>query len=388
MAHAECGHAERKTLGVTVRPTRAEIDLEAIRHNVRAVRSAVGPAPAIMAVVKADGYGHGALPVSRAAVQAGATCLGVATPEEGADLRAGGVREPIVVLGPADPEQAALIVEHGLVAAVATSELAHSLSRAAAAAGRRVAVMAKIDTGMGRIGVAPEEAPAFVQGLLALPGVTLQGVFTHLAHADAREKTHATLQLSRLGAVLAELDRAGVSVPWISAANSATIMDLPAGHFSLVRAGIMLYGLLPSAELRRPAAVRPAMRITTRIVFLKRVRAGTTIGYGCTYTAPRETWIATLPVGYADGYARRLSNAGPVLIGGRRHTVAGRVCMDQIMVDLGPEAAAKVGEEAVLLGRQGEEEITATELAELAGTISYELLCGISPRVPRIYLNE
>jgi alanine racemase len=371
-----------------MRPTRAEIDLEAIRHNVRAVRSAVGPAPAIMAVVKADGYGHGALPVSRAAVQAGATCLGVAIPEEGAELRAGGVREPIVVLGPADPEQAALIVEHGLVAAVATSELAHRLSRAAAAAGRRVAVMAKIDTGMGRVGVAPEEAPAFVRGLLALPGVTLQGVFTHLAHADAREKSHATLQLSRLGAVLAQLDRAGVSVPWISAANSAAIMDLPAGHFSLVRAGIMLYGLLPSAELRRPAAVRPAMRITTRIGFLKRVRAGTTIGYGCTYTAPRETWIATLPVGYADGYDRRLSNAGPVLIGGRRHPVAGRVCMDQIMVDLGPEAAAKVGEEAVLLGRQGAEEITATELAELAGTISYELLCGISPRVPRIYLNE
>jgi alanine racemase len=371
-----------------MRPTRAEIDLEAIRHNVRVVRAAIGPAPAIMAVVKADAYGHGALPVSRAAVEAGAACLGVAIPEEGAELRERGERGPIVVLGPSDPEQIPLLVAHDLVAAVATLEFAHRLSRAAVAARRRAAVMAKIDTGMGRIGVPPEEALEFVRALAALEGLALQGVFTHLAHADARDKTHATLQLSRLSAAVAELGRAGVSVPWISAANSATVIDLPAGHFNLVRAGIMLYGLPPSTELRRTVPLRPAMRLTTRIVFLKQVRAGTTVGYGCTYTAPRDTWIATLPVGYADGYDRRLSSAAPVLIGGRRHTVAGRVCMDQIMVDLGPEAVAKVGDEAVLLGRQGDEEITATELAGLAGTISYELVCGISPRVPRVYLNE
>jgi alanine racemase len=369
-----------------MRPTRAEIDLAAIRHNTRRIRAAVGPGPRIMAVVKADAYGHGAVPVSRAAVEAGATCLGVAIPEEGAELRAQGLATPIFVLGLCDPEQIPLLLEHDLIAAAATLEFARLLSARAAEAGRRATVVAKVDTGMGRVGVSPEAAPAFVRALAGLQGLELRGVFTHLAHADAPDKRHARGQLSRLSRLLEHLADEGLRLPWVSAANSATVMDLPAGHFNLVRAGIMLYGLPPS-DSAGARDLRPAMALKTRVEYLKKVRRGATVGYGCTFTAAQDTWIATLPVGYADGYSRRHSNAAPVLVGGRRHRVAGRVCMDQIMVDLGPETEVQVGDEAVLVGRQGGEEITLTELATLAGTIHYELACAVSPRVPRVYVD-
>jgi len=373
--------------GICMRPTVAEIDLAAIRHNIRRSRAVVGPAAKLVAVVKANAYGHGAVKVSRAALEAGADCLAVAIPEEGAELRSAGLAVPIFVLGLTLPEQAKLLVDYHLIAAVATKEGIRALSQAAKDQGRRCRVMLKVDTGMGRIGIPPIQTEEFRQYIQANPGVELVGVFTHLATADAADKTYANRQLDVFRAALKMLE-AKVKLTYISAANSAATIDLPAGLFNTVRPGIVIYGLPPSGEMLGSLDLRPAMRLKTRIAYIKEVPAGTAVSYGCTFTTDRPTFLATLPVGYADGYSRHLSNKASVLIGGKRRPVAGRVCMDQIVVDLGPAGDAALGDEAVLFGRQGQEEVTLTELADLAGTINYELACAVSARVPRVYLNE
>lgn len=370
-----------------MRPTIAEVDLAAIRHNVQQIRSTVSPETFITAIVKANAYGHGARPVSAAALAAGANGLGVAIPEEGADLRESGFTSPIFVIGLTLPEQASLLVDYNLVATLSTLDSARALAEAARRKDRKVQAMVKIDTGMGRVGLFPHQALSFVQSLASFPEIELKGIFTHLATADAADKTYAHQQLASFSAVLNQLKQAGYLLHWISAANSATIIDLASGHFNMVRPGIILYGLPPSKEMHRRLDLRPAMQFKTKIVYLKEVPAGTKVGYGSTYTTSRKTFLATLPVGYADGYSRHLSNRAPVLIGGKRCPVVGRVCMDQIMVDLGFPAEARIGDEAVLFGRQKEEEITVDELAALAGTINYELVCAVSARVPRVYLN-
>jgi alanine racemase len=371
-----------------MRPTIAEINLEAIRHNVRQIRRAVSPSTFIAAIVKANAYGHGAVKVSSAALAAGANGLGVAIPEEGAELRENGFTVPIFVIGLTLPEQAQLLVDYNLVAIVSTPDAARALAEAARQKGRPAEVMLKIDTGMGRVGVQPDQAVSFLKNLLSMPGLKLRGVLTHLATADAADKTYAHRQLHAFTAALDQITRAGLSLNWISAANSATIIDLAQGHYNMVRPGIILYGLPPSKEIRGDLHLLPAMQFKTRIVYIKEVPPGTKVGYGGTYTAPRTTRLATLPVGYADGYSRHLSNKASVLIGGRRCPVVGRVCMDQIMADLSPDSDTKIGDEAVLFGRQGDAEIPVTELADLAGTINYELVCAISARIPRIYLHE
>lgn len=371
-----------------MRPTIAEVNLEAIRHNVRQIRRAVSPATFIAAVVKANAYGHGAVKVSWAALAAGANGLGVAIPEEGAELREKGLTVPIWVLGLTLPEQARLLVDYNLVATVSTPEAAKALAEAARRKGRSAELMLKIDTGMSRVGVRPEQALAFLKNLRSDPNLKVRGVFTHLATADAADKTYAYRQLGSFSAALNQIGRAGLALDWISAANSATIIDLSQGHFNLVRPGIILYGLAPSQEMRGDLNLQPAMQFKTRVVYMKEVPPGTKVGYGSTHITSRKTRLATLPVGYADGYSRHLSNKASVLIGGRRCPVVGRVCMDQIMADLAPKADAKIGDEAVLFGRQGDAEISVTELADLAGTINYELVCAISARVPRIYINE
>jgi len=371
-----------------MRPTWAEINLEAIRHNVRQIRATVSPSTYVTAIVKANAYGHGAAKVSAAALAAGADFLGVALPEEGAELRENGFQVPILVIGLTLAEQAQLYLDYDLIATVSTLEMARALAEAARRVQRPARVMVKIDTGMGRIGIRPERALSFFQELLAIPELEIKGIFTHLAKADSWDKTHAHQQLEQFLLVVSRLTAAGITLSWISAANSAAILDLARGHFNMVRPGIILYGLPPSPEMEKNSPFLPAMQFKTKIVFLKQVQAGTSIGYGGTYTTTRETFIATLPVGYADGYSRDLSNRASVLVGGRRCPVVGRVCMDQIMVDLGPSSDAQIGDEVVLFGRQGNEEITVTELANLAGTINYELVCAISSRVPRVYINE
>jgi len=371
-----------------MRPTIAEIDLKAIRHNLNQVREAVPPPAFIMAIVKANAYGHGAVKVSAAVLSAGADGLGVAIPEEGAELRESGFKVPIFVIGLTVPEQAPLLVDYDLVATVSTPEAARALGEAARRKGQPAQVMLKIDTGMGRVGFSPDQALPFLQSLTCIPGLKLQGIITHLATADARDKTYANEQLRSFTAALNQITNAGLSLRWISAANSASIIDLAHGHFTMVRPGIILYGLPPSKEMHRSLNVLPAMQFKTRIVYIKEVPAGTKVGYGITHTTSRKTFLATLPVGYADGYNRHLSNKASVLIGGQLCPVLGRVCMDQIVVDLGPNSRAGIGDEAVLFGRQGNAEISVNELADLAGTINYELVCAVSARVPRVYINE
>lgn len=368
-----------------MRPTIAEIDLSAIRHNMANIKASLPAGTDITAVVKANAYGHGAVAVSRAALEAGADCLAVAIPEEGAELRQAGFGVPIYLLGLILPQQASLVVEHNLTATICLPEHVSALAAAARSQGRRCRVMIKVDTGMNRIGLPPDQLTSFATAAAAQPELDLCGVFTHLASADAADKDFANRQLAVFTAALNDLEMYGIRLPVISAGNSAGIIDLPDSHFNAVRPGIILYGLSPSSDMHRCLDLRPAMRLVTKVVLLKKVPAGASVSYNCTWTSGRTTWLATLPIGYADGYHRSLSGQASVLIGGKRRPVAGRVCMDQIVVDIGPECDVAVGDEAVLFGRQGDEEITVTELAGLAGTIHYELLCSVSSRVPRVY---
>jgi alanine racemase len=371
-----------------MRPTVAYVDLAAIRHNMTTIRKAVSPTAEITAVVKANAYGHGAVPVSKAVLASGADSLAVAIPEEGGQLRQAGITVPILILGLSLPEEAAYYVENSLTATVSTLEGVEALARAARQCGRKAAVMVKLDTGMGRIGVMPDQALEFVQSVSRLPEILLRGIMTHLASADAADKAAAYRQLATFEQSAKTMKANNLSIPVLSAGNSATIVDLPTGHLSAVRPGIILYGLTPSGEMINQLDLRPAMELKTKIMYIKRVPKGTPVSYGGTYTTTKDVYLATLPIGYADGYSRHLSNKAPVLINGIRRNLVGCVCMDQVIVELGDTCDASIGDEVVLFGRQGSEEITVTELAELAGTINYELVCAVSQRVPRIYLNE
>lgn len=368
-----------------MRPTHATINLAAVRRNIRSIRSAVAAHSRLIAVVKANAYGHGAIPVSRAALGAGADWLAVAIPEEGIELRAAGFQVPIQLLGALLPEQIPMAIEHDLTLTVSSLENLQAVNAAALARKHRATVMIKIDTGMGRIGILPAAAPAFLQHAASLAGIELAGIFTHFATADEPDPTFTRHQLANLQSTLCALTSKGINLPVVSAANSAATLCLPEAHFDAVRPGIILYGLPPSAGMTLPVDLQPVMSLSSRIVHIKQVPADTPVSYGCTYRTPQRTWLATLPVGYADGYSRHLSNRAAVLVRGRRCPVVGRICMDQTLIDLGPDCNAEVGDETVLFGRQGSDEITLTELAELAGTINYELACLISPRVPRIY---
>jgi len=371
--------------GVT-RPTRAEIDLAAIATNVRVACELAGPATAVMAVVKADAYGHGAAAVAGAALGAGATWLGVAVPEEAAALRAAGVQVRILVLGPIAPEQVGLVAAHDLDQCVSDPAQAEALSREAASRGRVQRIHLKVDTGMGRVGLPPRAVRPAAERIAALPAIQTVGLMTHFADADAVDPAFTHEQLARFEAVSRDLRAAGIAIPLRHAANSAALIRHPGSRLDLVRPGIMLYGCPPCVP-RRPddPALVPALRLRTAISQLADIAAGVSVSYGRTFVAACDMRIATLPIGYADGLSRLLSGRGRVLIGGRRAPILGRVCMDMTMVDVTHLPDVRVGDEAVLIGRQGDEEITADEVAGLTGTISYEVLCRIGPRVPRIY---
>jgi alanine racemase len=382
------------------RPTWAEVDLGALAANTRRL-AARAPGAALMAVVKADAYGHGAVPVARAALAAGAAWLGVATLDEALELRRAGIGAPVLVLGWTPPELAGRAAWAGVDLTVSRLEEA-----AAMAARGSVRIHAKVDTGMGRLGfwagppAAPSEAGAAaprdpeaagaeaaaeaVARLAALPGVTLAGVYTHFAAADAPDLSHARMQLERFRAVLARLAARGVRVPLRHAANTAALVRLPESHFDMVRAGIGLYGYEPSPAVP-PLGLEPVLTWKTRVVLVRRLPGGEGVSYGCTYVTPGPELLATLPVGYADGLSRSLSNRGEVLVRGRRAPIRGRVCMDQVVVSVQGVPGAREGDEVVLIGRQGTEAVTAAEVAERAGTVAYEILCAIGRRVPRTY---
>lgn len=371
-----------------MRPTWAEVDLDAIKHNLTQIRACLAPGTAMTAVVKANAYGHGAIPVSRAALAAGCRYLAVAIPEEGAALREAGIDAPIMLLGLTLPEQAALVCRYDLIPPVTSPVEVKSLVQAARRAERRLKVTVPVDTGMSRIGVPAEQALPFIQMVAEQRELALWGIFTHFATADAADKSYAQWQHRRFAALVEAMRQKGLEPPFISAANSAATIDLPDTHYTAVRPGIIMYGLPPSSEMHHHLDLRPAMQFKTSVVYIKKIAAGTAVSYGCTYTAPADTYLATLPVGYADGYNRRLSNQAHVLIGGRPRPVVGRICMDQTMVDIGPVCDVAVGDEVVLFGRQGQEEISVTALADIVGTINYELVCAVSARVPRVYLGN
>lgn len=366
------------------RPTWTMIDLRALQWNLRQVRRRVGARTGILAVVKANAYGHGAVPCSRTLVAAGADRLGVATVEEGVELRRAGLKVPIAVLGLMQPAEAAAVVRHRLQPAVALEAQVRALSRAARAAGRTTAVHVKVDTGMGRIGLQPAEAVVFARRLQALPGVSVAGMFTHFAHADGRDKRLLRSQQERMRAAADAIKRLWPKA-LVHAANSAAVLESPETYADVVRPGIMLYGLYPSPRLRGVVELRPALSWVTHIAQLKEVPAGTGLSYGHTFFTSRHSRIATLPVGYADGLSRSLSNRGRVLIGGHPCPLVGRVCMDMCLADVTDAPEARIGSEAVLIGRQGGQTISADDLADLQGTISYEILCAIGSRVPRLY---
>ncbi len=373
-------------LGTSARITRpawAEIDLGAVRDNVRAISTTLRKPAGLMAVVKADAYGHGAAMVARAAVEAGASGLGVATLDEGVQLRRAGIGAAILVLGHAIAEEAECAVAHDLAVAVFRMEVARALSQAAARVGRRARVHLKIDTGMGRLGIAPGEALSLARALTALDGILLEGCFTHFATADERDLAFARAQLEQFRAVLRQLEEAGVSAGVRHAANSAAAMALPESHLDLVRTGVALYGILPAPHLGGRVPLRRVMRLRALITQVKQVPPGATIGYGRAYRAERATTIATLPVGYADGYPRLLSARGEVSLRGQRVPVAGRISMDQCTIDAG-NLAVRVGDEVELWG----EDVPVEEVADRAQTIAYEILTGVSPRVPRVFVRD
>ena len=370
---------------VLLRPTRAIIDLAALQHNIRQIRRQIPASTQLIAVVKANAYGHGAIPVSRAVLGAGADQLAVAIPEEGTELRAAGFQSPILVMGMFLAEQASLFVDYNLTASVSSFDNLQALSHIASRRKRIAAAMIKLDTGMGRVGVQPDVAVELLKRALALPALNIVGLFTHFAAADEPDPSFTHLQLQRLNQVRQQMNQQKIELPMISAANSAGIVAYADSHLDAVRPGIILYGLPPDPSMTVPLDLKPVMSLVSRIVHIKEVPAETPVNYGCTYRTSERTWLATLPVGYADGYSRQLSNKAEVLVGGIRRKVVGRVCMDQIVIELGPNLDSAVGDEVVLFGRQGLQEISLTELAIKAGTINYELACAVSSRVPRVY---
>lgn len=360
------------------------IDGDALAHNYREViRRADGRK--ILVVVKAQAYGHGAVEVSRRLLGFGADMLGVALVEEGRDLREAGIVAPILVMGALFPEQSEAVVALGLTPVVSNHAVAQALSAAAKKRGTTVSVHVKIDTGMGRIGIAPEEAPAFIAELRTLGAITVQGLMTHFADADLCDKRFASEQMDRFESLLRTLAAQGTDIPVRHAANSAALLDFRRALFTMVRPGLMLYGYNPLEERAVSADLRPVLSLVTRIAFVKKVPAGVSISYGRTFVTKRESIIATLPIGYADGYSRGLSNKGEAIVRGMRARVAGRVCMDLCMLDVTDVPGVREGDDVVLIGSQGGERITADDIAARTGTIAYEVLCGISDRVPRIY---
>lgn len=371
------------------RPTRAEIDLSAIAFNMAQVRWIVGPEVKICPAVKADGYGHGAIEVSRTVLEAGADMLGVATLEEALELRQAGIHAPILIFQCTTSEQIPLIVEHDITPMVCDCGFAEKLSRQALQQGKKVKVHMKVDTGMGRVGVHCGSAVDFAVTISEMPGIELEGFFTHFASADEEDMAFTYEQIAQFDQVTNAIRQAGVHIPIRHAANSAAVLNVPESYYDMVRPGIMLYGLYDSHFVSRIPELRQALTLKTGIVFLKELPAGSTVSYGRTYTTSRKSLVATLPIGYADGYNRRLSNQAHAVVRGVRVPVIGRVCMDQTIIDVTDVPGIALGDEVLLYGGSASDgEIAMEEIESILGTISYEIVCSISKRVPRIYLRE
>ncbi len=368
----------------------ASVNLDAIEGNIKAMRAAVPETTAIMGIVKADGYGHGAVPVAKT-IEPFVRAYGTATLEEAVMLRRHGIKKWILVLGPVHPSQYEELLEWDIRPAVFQYEKADLLSQLAVKKHLTASIHIALDTGMSRIGLKPDEASAdTVEKISRLPGIRIEGLFTHFARADEADKSAYEAQFSAYEQFCALLKKRGIEIPLCHCSNSAAIVEgLASNRLDMVRAGISIYGLYPSLEVAAGrVALQPAMELKTAVTYIKEVEPGTSISYGGTFTAQRPMRVATIPVGYGDGYSRNLSNRGEVLICGRRAKILGRVCMDQFMADVTDIPEAREDAEVTLLGRDGEEEITAWELAERSGGYHYELLCNVGKRIPRVYIKK
>lgn len=361
-----------------------EIDLEAIRNNIR--EAARITRRSICAVVKANGYGHGIVQTARAAIQAGATWCSVARIEEALVLRENGIECPVLVMGYTSPSRVVEAVRQNISLTVYDYGVASQYSQAALEAGGRVKVHLKVDSGMGRLGIFPEDGMDFARTLNGLPGIELEGLFTHFARADEPALGVTQKQIERFQSLVGDLERNGMRPKWVHSANSAGTLYFPNSYYDFVRCGIAMYGLHPSSDAPLPATFRPAMTWKARLVSVRTIPAGAGISYGHRYTTSNIERIGVLPIGYADGFRRRLGNF--VLIHGERIPVVGTVCMDQCMVQLDTIPDAKIGDEVVIIGKQGNNHITAEEIGQAWGTINYEVTCGTAARVQRFYLNE
>ncbi len=368
----------------SIRPTQVAVDLEAVRHNLAAVR-ARAPGQAVCAVVKANAYGHGVLAVGKTLAQAGVEWLGVALVEEAVQLREAGVQTPILVLGAALDGGYEECVARRLTPAIFRADQLAALAQAAR--GKPASYHLKIDTGMARLGLAPVELSAFLEAARRHPNLTMGGVLTHLANADLEDHEANARQVSSFQRAVAELRTLGQRPPLVHVANSAGVLTCKEAHTGLVRPGLMLYGLSPLGQKAAPE-LRPAMRWTTRPVHLKTVPKDTHVSYGGRFVTRRDSVLATLPVGYADGYPRALGNLAEVLVRGRRAKVVGAVCMDLCIIDVTDIPGATCDDEVVLMGTQDGATVSAYELATWAGTIPYEIVCGLERRVPRVYQHE
>lgn len=371
-----------------MRATRASIHLDRFERNIAKIRAHIGSSPRILLPVKADAYGHGAERMAIAGLAAGASHLAVACADEGEALRACGIDAPILILSLAMPEEFRRIAEAGLEPLCADMKSLLALESAAQALGKRVVTHLKVDTGMGRIGCAPQDALSLAERAARSPHLALGGVCTHFPAADSEDPADVAYTFAQFQAftdLLEDLRRRGIDPGLASCSNSGGVLQYPQMSLDMVRPGILSYGYYPGPLAKKPFEVEPVMEFLTKVVFLKRLPAGRDISYGRTWKTPRETVIATLPVGYADGYPRALSGGAAVLIRGKRYPVVGRVCMDQCMVDLGPEAEVELYDDVVLFGARESGAPDAQDIADICKTIPYEITCNINKRVPRLY---
>lgn len=371
------------------RPTYAEIDLRNLGHNIAQIRKFVSSNTKVMGVVKANAYGHGAVDISRSCEKSGVDYLGVASLGEALEIRSASVKTPILILSETPIAYLERIIDADLTQTVYTYELAQFLSDIAKQKGATAKIHIKVDTGMGRVGVLYDEALPLIKKILSLPNLYLEGIFTHFAKAEDSKSDFTVSQYKKFMELFGLLSKEGINIPIKHAANSAAMINYPFTHLDMVRVGICLYGLYPfrSVPSSKNLSLKKVLSFKTKILYLKKAPKGTTISYGSSYAAPKDTKIATLPVGYADGLSRGLSNNGQVIIRGRRYPIVGNVTMDMTMIDTDDEQEIEAGDDVVIIGKQKEEEITADDIAKILGTINYEVICGIGKRVPRVYLR-
>jgi len=366
-------------------PTHAEVDLSAFLKNLSVVRSLVNSRVQVLAVVKANAYGHGLVEIARVAEQNGVNYLGVARAIEGIELRRSGINCPILVFEVTPREHVEASLSNQLELTAVSVEDAECIASIATMTGIDARVHVKVDTGMGRLGIRWDSASVDLPTIALMRGITLSGIYSHFATAEFPDQSFANEQLARFQGILGELEKLKIPIPLRHMANSGAVLALPESHFDMVRPGIMLYGYAPRNGMPVSASLIPVMRLVTRVTFLKSIAPGTSVSYGRRYVAQHSTHIATIPIGYADGYSRLLTNKGQVIIRGKRYRIAGSVCMDNCMIDLGAETEVKEGDLVTVIGRDGDEQISAWDVAEWIGTIPYEVMCQVMARVPRSY---